>query len=220
MIPAGILASARVARGALAYIGNVSSPADQSTYTFSSTALGAADPTRVIVLTVAARGGFPSPDVTSATIGGIAATIDVTYSSVGGDVTQILRAAVPTGTPGTIVVNFNGTVTRTLVGVYSITGYGTVTPVATGGDALNVSSSSMTTAAMTTAAGDLIVAGCSYTNATDATWTGVTEDYDTTVEILFSGAHGVASGTSTTVSVAINAATQFKTMAAVAYRGS
>lgn len=85
----------------LAYISSSTDTSDEATaYTFLSQDLGAADANRHIVLGVSLASDAVTAGVT---IAGVAATL-VAQVQEGGNVAELWRAAVPTGTTGTITV--------------------------------------------------------------------------------------------------------------------
>jgi hypothetical protein len=96
-----------------------------SPVTFTSQAIGTADPTRIVVVTIGtitSGGGL----VTSVTIGGSTAnhaTGASTNNGTGGSGTDIYYLAVPSGTTATIVVT-GTSFSRCVIGVYSVVGTG------------------------------------------------------------------------------------------------
>ena len=88
------------------YLGTSVSSSNLNTYTFLSNDLGSADAERVIAVVIHATAAS-TRSITSVSIGGIAATAAVTDASA--RPIGIWYAAVPTGTTGNIVVNFNST---------------------------------------------------------------------------------------------------------------
>jgi hypothetical protein len=97
-----------------------------STYTFSGENFGAAASTREIFVGVSWAAGALTRSISSATIGGVAATIqrqtnlsDSVSQSVGA---AVIFAAVPTGTSGDIVITFSGGNTACVIGSYRVIG--------------------------------------------------------------------------------------------------
>lgn len=88
-----------------------------STYTFTSVNIGAANVNRVIACAVYLRGNATA--ITSATIGGVSATV---LTSSGGSTVrmQIIYASVPTGTTASVVINTGGTFTQINIATYRI----------------------------------------------------------------------------------------------------
>lgn len=158
----------------LTYLQTASSASDSSSYTFSSQNFGVADANRYIVAVIGSRKSGASANVTSATIGGVSATIVannpafVTNTGYAG----IAIAAVPTGTSGNVVINFSGTMVRCTVGLYSVVG---INPTVY--STLEVDGSTLSGSISTVGGGITIgVATNSVNNA--FTWTNLTEDYD------------------------------------------
>lgn len=161
----------------LAFLQATGSTSDLTTYTFSSQNLGTAASDRYIIVAASCRKADPAATLSSATIGGVSATI-IHQSTRGGNTVALFAAAVPTGTTGDIVVTWSTGVLRCGIGAYRVTGSDATTyhdrdvgtevnnPIAT----IDVP-----------AGGFAIAAGYNAGNTT-ATWSGVTEDYDTTVE--------------------------------------
>lgn len=149
----------------------------QTTYTFSSQSLGAADAGRYIVVCIAARAGGETDGAVSAlTIGGVSATITAQIPNNGGantNLSAIAIAAVPTGTTGDIVVTLNFNHLRCSVAAYRVLGIDGVT-------AFDSATSTDTdpTASLDIPAGGIAIAGSISAAADSATWTGLTENFD------------------------------------------
>src|SRR5258708_38594745 len=91
-----------------------------NTNTFSGLSIGAADPTRLVYVTLCHG---PNNAVVSAfTIGGVTAAqaTGSAFNSTGGVTCEIWGAAIPTGTTATVQFNYSSADTRTVIGVYSI----------------------------------------------------------------------------------------------------
>ena len=102
----------------LAFTASAVNSGSQSSYTFSSQAIGTASSDRVVVVGVSA-GNSPA-DVSSMTIGGVGAAHAV--SQTNSTETEIWYATVPTGTTASVVVNFSGGKGRCGIGVWALTG--------------------------------------------------------------------------------------------------
>jgi hypothetical protein len=95
---------------------------------------GPAADDRIIAVALCAVGPisslFPTPNITSATIGGISATVaaHVAIQDIGR--LAVIYAAVPSGTSGNVVINFNISVGCVVEFLYRITG-AAITPFAT-----------------------------------------------------------------------------------------
>ena len=203
MIPLGVLASGHVAPAgggggvSLTYSGGQSS-SSKPTYTFTEVPLGDAATDRVVIVGISTRDG----DVGSVTVGGVSATI-AGQVSANSDRACMAVAAVPTGITGDVVVTHVSPYAsqRVLIGVWVASGFGTLTVADHGGSAVNDADISLDTSV-----GDLIfaVSGALTLKAAENTcaWTGADEDYETDAvgTMESSGAHTVATGTTTTLS--------------------
>lgn len=159
--------------------------ADLTNYSFAGVNFGAADATRRIVCAVHFGDNVNARTISSATIGGVSATIHVnlsaTLSAVG-----IISALVPTGTSGTVAVNFSGAVDRCAIATYRAADETSSSPHATASDT-SVSSGLLTTTINIPANGWVIAAAGRSSAAATFTATGFTEQYDS----AFSDAGGV-----------------------------
>jgi hypothetical protein len=128
-----------------------------TTYTFTSQAIGTADPTRLVVVGIGH--GVSGRTVTSATIGGISATQATGAQPSGsGSNTDIWYAAVPTGTTATIVINYSGSEDRTAIAVYSVIGTGLAFSAANGTTISSGTPTSVSTTVITPSGGVVAVA--------------------------------------------------------------
>jgi hypothetical protein len=116
------------------------------TYTFSSQNFGPAKSSRVIAILILSRHSTGTQIVSSATIGGIAATLGV--AALGGgnlDSAEIWYAAVPNGTSGTVSITFAGAGNqRCGLQVYSIISPRSAAPAATGTSVANAGTATIT----------------------------------------------------------------------------
>jgi hypothetical protein len=110
------------------YIGTASATVSGSSSSASGVNIGPASADRLVVVCIGYQSG--SKTVTSATIAGIAATV-VQTNAVNGENTAIISANVPTGTTGTIAINYSGANTGSFdtLSVFNITGLGSFTAV-------------------------------------------------------------------------------------------
>lgn len=145
---------------------------DLTTYTFTGAALGTADSTRRIVAVV--TGANANRTISSATIGGVAASIAVQVTGGTNITSGIIIADVPTGTTGDVVVTWSAAQVRCSVAVFAVYNLLSSTAVATASD--TAATSSLNVNIQT---GDiLIVGGCG--NAGSSSPTGYSERYDST----------------------------------------
>lgn len=155
----------------------VNDTADLSTYTFVGASLGTAAGDRKIVVTIHGRSTNPSTrTISSVTIAGVAATAAVSVSNTIGDRAAVYVADVPTGTTGDIVVVFNDTMQKCIVGSYAMYGAGSSTPTATATDIASTYSQSLTIPA-----GGVAFAIASVQASASTTWAGLTEDFDSNI---------------------------------------
>lgn len=164
----------------------------RSTYTFSSVSLGAADSTRTIVVAVVGYTNDTGQTVSSATIGGISASI---YNRGGGAVvTAFLVANVPSGTTGDVVVTWSASIDRCAYACYALTGktITAATPLtsATGTFATAVNLSSVTTGLATTEATIACGTGNSEEVSNSCAWSNATENCDVSVGNYRSALYG------------------------------
>jgi hypothetical protein len=150
----------------------------QTTYTFASQNLGTADADRYIVVGIEARGTNSGLVVSSATIGGQSATItrQVTNATSNFNIAALIIAAVPSGTTGDIVINFNVAALRCNVKAWRLTGISGVTAADS-----DSSTASPPSVALDVPAGGWAVGSAVSAIATSTTWTGLTENHDTQI---------------------------------------
>lgn len=119
--------------------------------------------------------------ISSATIGGVTATVlaEIGDSGSGNDThCALIAAAVPTGTSGTVAINYSGSALNNAIYGWAITGLkNPLTPEATPTDTDNAIDVDVNTLR------DGIVIGGAFSGQNVAfTTTGLTEDYDNTVD--------------------------------------
>lgn len=144
-------------------------------FTFASQNLGTAHAERVIVCAINAS---TSPtDVTSVTINGVTATSIIELQDTN-EYAAIFAAVVPTGTSGSVVVNFTGSTTDCSIALFRLVGLstGTGTPTATA-TATNTDDALASTINVS-ANGFVIGCGTFDNDTTVVTTVGVTENWD------------------------------------------
>lgn len=100
-----------------------------TTYNLTSQPFGTATSDRLIVVFLSGhRAGTRS--ISSATIGGVSAIVNMDYSTQVSQV-AIISAVVPTGTTGTISITYSSDQADIRYAVYSIKGYNSTTPILT-----------------------------------------------------------------------------------------
>lgn len=189
-----------VGGGALtcSYVGATGSSANQQTYTFANVPIGTAAADRTVVVLAMTRASG-ARTVSSLTIGGTAATIDLNAANLVGspnyETVAVTRLAVPSGDTANIVVTWSGVTLRCSIFVYTITG-GAVAVADTGQGG---AASGVVSTVVTGTAGGCIIAGGTGTDA--HTWAGVTQDERTGFELWCAGASAATTGGDVTVSL-------------------
>lgn len=169
---------------AIAFLQGATSSSDLTTYTFSSQNLGTAAGDRVIIACI---GGRSVGSLVSASIGGVSADIrgQTTNSS---NTVAIVTAAVPSGTTGDVVFEWSEDGIRAAIALYRATALATAVPFD-----IHTSIATDPTAALNVPAGGFgIAVSWAGFSAGTTSWTGLTEDYDVSVETSggnFSSAH-------------------------------
>ena len=169
------------------FLQSATDTADLSEYTFSSQSLGAADSDRYIIVGAIARKAGAATSVSSVTIGGVTSTelLDISNSDSNSNNAGLFIANVPTGTTGDVVVTYGATMVRCAIGMWRILGIEDGTPYDSDSSTASDPSVSLDIPA------DGATVGMAISNsATTATWTGITEDFDGTLEsfVTYTGA--------------------------------
>jgi hypothetical protein len=161
-------------------------------FTFEDVNFGAAQLDRVIIIVFGVIDLVDTTEgITSVTIGGVSATVNVHNIDVDAFNVQaaIATAAVPSGTTGDVVVemdsNING---HARVAVYRATGILSSTPSATTSNDDDVVSMSIDTLA-----GGFVIAGAMFRDSGAVTSVGINEDVDEAVTVSGQFAVGSAS---------------------------
>lgn len=172
----------------LTFLNSANQSTGGSSYTFSSSSFGTASSTRRIIVSIA--GANNSRTISSVTIGGVSADIVLQYSASGDNNTVgIAIALVPTGTSGSIVVNWSGTQDTTIIGWWAATGLESNTAYATSTNTIPSSPATMDINGLEN--GFYIgVAGTSSSTGTN-TWGNATERYDIAIDRASTGADAV-----------------------------
>lgn len=174
---AGLTTAATLASS---FVSSASDGVDASSFTFTGQNIGSAAATRIVVVTVHGRG---NASVSGVTIGGVSATQVVALSNPASgvrDTVAMFQLAFAAGTTANIVVTWSASVGRCAIGVFNITGDAAASSTAT---ATQNSGDPTTTTINIRANGCAIAAAYDGTGvANSATWAGLTERYDATVE--------------------------------------
>ena len=155
---------------------------NSSATTYSNQNFGPASSDRHIVVVLAAR---VAATISSISIGGVAATIAIQQAQSSNRI-GLAIAAIPTGTSGDIVFTLSsGTLFRSLIAVYAVTGIDSLTAYATASATTNNGAMSLTIPAD----GIVIGGAMSFSTSSGAfTWTNLTENSD----ILVNGTTGLS----------------------------
>jgi hypothetical protein len=187
---------------AVTYIGKNSTNAGQTTYTWTAQSIGAADPTRLVVV------GFSfspsaSASISSVSIGGSGASLATGSTAIdGANVagSSIYYLAVAAGTTADISITFNANQTRCAIEVYSVTGTGAA--FSAGNGATVGAGSSSVAAAVTVPSGGGAIVVSNMHSATAGTVTGTNntiDDFTVNGSSVFAGGHAsTGTGASTT----------------------
>lgn len=176
--------------GSVSFVNSYASGTDTSTPTFNGSAIGTYQQNRSLVIAVFARQAAATVSVTGVTVDGISATQLVARNSADNTVRAslwIVNAGVGTAlendTTANIIVTAGSTLQRCAIGVWAIYGIGSLTATDTA-----QSTASPANLNVDTSNGDIVIAfACENGNIT-ATWAGVTERFDATIEnALYTG---------------------------------
>lgn len=190
-----------------------------TTYTFTSKSVGAANGTREVYVCIWLFSGV-SATVSSVTIGGVGAT-SVTSSFAASNVgCLIYKAPLASGTTATVVVNFSTTIAACAISVYRVINHNT-TPHATATD--NTLSSNALSASLAIPANGGAISCCQGLSSGSfaVTWSNITERYDTiggaSTNGFSSASKEVVSSETPTISATITATASFCSMCAVSF---
>ena len=176
-----------------------------TTRTFASLSFGAAASNRNIIVVAHSRAGGA---VTGATIGGVTATVNATFTD-GFARVAVFSAVVPSGTSGSVVVTYASSPERSTVGVWAA--YGTLAYDSHGTNGAGK------TVAITAPSDALVIAAMTQLALNDWTFTTPAEDYNAAVAgpMQYLGAHGEPPAGSYTVTVS-SVATNYSNSALMA----
>jgi hypothetical protein len=163
---------------AFAFVGTSLQTADLTTYTFSNNTLGTPTSDRLVVVALH-RDGSSATQVNSCTIGGVSATV---LNATGSASCALAWAVVPNGATGDIVVTFNNTSGRCFIGVWTITGYDSATPIDTA--AVNAATATTHTVNLDLPEFGVGIVGVTLGGSFTNSWNVGTERYDTNPESL------------------------------------
>lgn len=153
--------------------------ANLTTYDFTSQALGSGTTADYIIVAIVAE-TLAARDLSSVTVDGQAATIVIGQNNIPLALDGICAIAIAPATAnstGTISVTFTGAMVRCGIGVWRAKNLLSATPTDTGSD-----TGASPSDTLNISAGGIAV-GVVKTTTADTTWTGLTERYDTVVEV-------------------------------------
>lgn len=183
-VPAGVQGAAGSAAAVPvsgAYQDRVEDSTGGTTVTFTGRAVGAAATGRIVVVEVLWTQSASAKTISSATIGGVTATVLLNGSTIGSASSGsmgLIYAVVPTGTTADVAITMSASVSGMAIAIHSIYDAASPTPV-------------YSNAVQTTASGDTISDTLSYSGtafcvamasyavtAKSTVWTNATEDFD------------------------------------------
>lgn len=172
---------------------------DLSSYTFSAASIGAvpgSGETREVFVSITwHQGGVSTRTLSSATIGGVSATLETAFANSNLQAMCVARAVVPAGTTADVVLTFSGTVQSCTIGVYRL--MNRPAPGSSATDSGSATFSSVTTRAISgidVNAGGFVLSAVSWDNTVSAPAlsgiTGAASDAFHTPETTGYAAHG------------------------------
>ena len=180
----------------ISYVTQLVSTSDLTTYTFTAAAIGTAAGGRYVVVGVSIAFST-TRSISSVTVAGATATLIGTALTSANLVMALYGVQVDSGTTGDIVVTASGASLDCGIGVWALYDLTSQTPVDTGTSTANPSTDSLTTLDNGVA---IAFADSANTLAT-YTWSGLTENFDGTVEATLAHSY---SGASANIAVGSN----------------
>lgn len=172
----------------LSFIESKTSTADATTYTITGVDFGAADSNRRVVIGFASRSANSGHNVSSATIGGITATVLAQHTAnVGGghSLVALIAADVPTGTSGTVEVTLSNGAVRAIIGVYRILANNALVFANSASSSATATSTSVT---VSVEKGVLLAVAITFTTGSTLSFSGIANDnFDATAESANAG---------------------------------
>ena len=196
------------------FIGSFAELSDGPTYTFSGIDIG--EPGLIVLATHIE--GFA---ISTVTVDSNSATLAVSGNDpTGNDDAELWYREVTSGTSIDVVVTASGSPSnRMYLGVWRVNGYESATPQFTYSDAGTSSTRSITTASLNS--GDIVIGAYTEGAPGTTTWSGLTEDYDTTTaenNSQFSGAADVSTGGASTITASTNATADSSSLVVAVWR--
>jgi hypothetical protein len=172
----------------LSFIESKTSTADATTYTITGVGFGAADFNRRVVVGFASRSGNAGHSVSSATIGGITATVLAQHTAnVGGghSLVALIAADVPTGASGTVAVTLSNGAVRAIIGVYRILANNALVVANSASSSATATSTNVT---VSVEKGALLAVAITFTTGPTLSFSGIAnDDFDATAESANAG---------------------------------
>lgn len=203
--------------------------ANTNTPTFAGASIGTASEDRLVVVGVSAgTGGADAITDVTMTIGGNAATVPTgsKQSLTQNGLSAFAYLAVPSGATADIIPTFTvsgaGTVARSAILIWIITGLRSLSPLQATGGVNNVADTVALTASINTHPGGAAI-GYACTPLVNSTWTwsGLTEDDDNLIAGeagSYTGASLQGSGGGHVTASATNATSSVKTLSVISFR--
>lgn len=182
----GVLAAAAHRRNAgggvpsISYIGNNSSTANASTYTFTAEPIGVEANRDYVLIVVFSRDSSTGTSVSSLTVGGVSATqrCTVNWDDGGNSSVVAVYSVAVTGTTADVVVNLSTTMLRCGIGVFTVKAVASLVPYDTS-TANSTSGTSLNLDCDTPSGDSFLLAAFLAANAdTTMAWTGPSESYE------------------------------------------
>lgn len=145
------------------WMGSAVSTTYQGTFTFNTQPFGAAASDREIMIVIEGDTGYAT--VSSATIGGVTATISTTVFAASGTAMTLIRAIVPTGASGTVVITWSAYITACVIGIYRVAGRSSPGDAPTGGGSSTGNTAGKSISSLSVAVGGFVIAGRSITSS-------------------------------------------------------
>ena len=161
------------------WVGGTNITTSGSTFTFTSHAIGTADPYRRVVVAAYPNGGTVA-SISGVTIGGVSADIDVSLSTIITTGPMVIASrAVASGTAADIVVSTIGSASRCRIEVFEVVGNTGIPTFRTGDQTRSASATSLDRTLSNLFRGDEIIGAVglqgSSVDAQNITWTNLTE---------------------------------------------
>ncbi len=163
----------------VSFVGVTVSTANSTAYTFSSASLGTPAPGRVIIVGVTAADAASVYTLNSLTVGGATANQQV-FLETNTLHSEIWSVLLPAGVTGDIVATFSEAITSCAIAVYATYNLTSATALATASSNADPGSATVRIPPRGIVIGN--ITSTAFVASGPYTWTGLTEDHDTTQE--------------------------------------